>query len=71
MNKLVYYEVSELCMTLLIGAGVVLAQTGGTDVPPIPHHSAVPEPSQLLSLGAALVIGIGVFLLGRLRKAQK
>jgi hypothetical protein len=71
MNRSGYLKASFLSMAVLIGAGAVSAQTGGTDVPPIPHHSAVPEPSQLLSLGAVVVIGAGVFLLGRLRKVRK
>jgi len=71
MNKSRYLKVSSLCMAALIAAGAVSAQTGGTDVPPIPHHSAVPEPANLLSLVAVVVIGAGVFLLGRLRKERK
>ena len=71
MSKPRYLKVSSLCMVVLIGAGAALAQTGGTDVPPIPHHSAVPEPAHLLSLVAVVVIGACVFLLGRLRKERK
>ena len=37
----------------------------------IPPHAPTPEPSTLLSFGAALAIGGGVFLLGRLRKERK
>lgn len=34
------------------------------------HPAPAPEPSTLLSFGAALVIGAGVFLLGRLRRKR-
>jgi hypothetical protein len=34
-------------------------------------HNPLPEPSTLLSFAAAVVIGAGVFLLGRLRKERK
>jgi hypothetical protein len=40
---------------------------GGKKNTPSPN----PEPSTLLSFGAAVVIGAGVFLLGRLRKERK
>jgi hypothetical protein len=36
-----------------------------------PAPSPSPEPSTLLSFGAALIIGGGVLLLGRLRKERK
>lgn len=36
-----------------------------------PAPSPTPEPSTLLSFGAAILIGSGVYFLGRLRKVQK
>ena len=70
MTNKMLLKTSLLNMAILIGSAVVSAQTGGSNVPPAPHP-ATPDGSSFLSFGAAVVIGVGVFLLGRLRKERR
>lgn len=68
MTKSRCLTASLLCTVLLAGAAVVSARQL-----PGPEHrqEPLPEPSTLLSFYAALAVGGGVLLLGRLRKVRK
>jgi hypothetical protein len=68
MIKSMYLRTCWLCMAVLIRAGAVAAQTA---TPLKPHSVHNPEPATLLSFVVAVVIGAGVFLLGRRRKERK
>jgi hypothetical protein len=69
LTKSLHLKASLLCMAVLIRVGAVSAQQGNPLPPPPTVHA--PEPSTILSFVVAVVIGVGVFLLGRLRKVRK